>query len=391
MIKRKAEATLKRMALQFPVVAVTGPRQSGKTTLAKMVFPEKKYVSFEDKNLREMAKSAPSDFLLAFPDGAVFDEAQKVPEIFDAIKLAVDSGSYSPGKFILTGSSQFRLKENIAESLAGRAGILNLLPFSISELKNAGKLENAVYHTMFKGFYPPLYDDTKHFLPEDWLESYIDTYLDMDVKDWINPSNISLFRKFICFCAIYSGQMLNMESISRELGVSAVTVKNWLSILEASYIIHFVYPDTNNLGRTLVKTPKIYFVDPGLMCRLLRINNTEEMILSRYKGAVVETAAVSELLKSCFNEGKKAGLTYFRDKNGFEVDFIADWKHSCAIEVKSESFSENKLSANVKKYVGMRGDGTTGTVFYLGDFSCSIAGVEYVSWRDWGDFYNKFA
>ena len=336
MIERKAEKTLKRLASQFPVVAVTGPRQSGKTTLAKMVFPDKKYVSFDDKNMREIAKSSPSDFLLAFPDGAVFDEAQKVPEIFDAIKLNVDLKGYYPGKYILTGSSQFRLKENIVESLAGRAGILNLLPFSILELETAGKLGNTAYDTILKGFYPPLYDDTKHFLPEDWFESYINTYLDMDVKDWINPSNISVFRKFISFCAIYSGQMLNMESLSRELGVSSVTVKSWLSVLEASYIIHFVYPDTNNLGRTLVKTPKIYFVDPGLMCRLLRINNTEEMILSRYKGAVIETAAVSELLKSCFNEGKKAELTYFRDKNGFEVDFIADWKHTCAIEIKCE-------------------------------------------------------
>ena len=391
MIERKAEKTLKRLASQFPVVAVTGPRQSGKTTLAKMVFPEKKYISFDDKNMREIAKSSPSDFLLAFPDGAVFDEAQKVPEIFDAIKLNVDSQGYYPGKYILTGSSQFRLKENIAESLAGRAGVLNLLPFSIGELEAAGKLGNTAYDTMLKGFYPPLYDDAKHFLPEDWFESYINTYLDMDVKDWINPSNISVFRKFISFCAIYSGQMLNMESLSRELGVSSVTVKSWLSVLEASYIIHFVYPDTNNLGRTLVKTPKIYFVDPGLMCRLLRLNNTEEMILSRYKGAVIETAAVSELLKSCFNEGKKAELTYFRDKNGFEVDFIADWKHTCAIEIKSESYSENKLSSNVRKYLEMRGEETSGAVFYLGDISCNIAGVDYVSWRDWGKFYTKFA
>ena len=248
-----------------------------------------------------------------------------------------------------------------------------------------------MHHQYLKGFYPPLYDDAKHFLPEDWFESYINTYLDMDVRDWINPSNISVFRKFISFCAIYSGQMLNMESLSRELGVSSVTVKSWLSVLEASYIIHFVYPDTNNLGRTLVKTPKIYFVDPGLMCRLLRLNNTEEMILSRYKGAVIETAAVSELLKSCFNEGKKAELTYFRDKNGFEVDFIADWKQIYAIEIKSESYSENKLSSNVRKYLEMRGEETSGAVFYLGDISCNIAGVDYVSWRDWGKFYAKFA
>ena len=153
MIERTAKDALLRLASQFAVIGITGPRQSGKSTLAKMAFPEKRYVSFDDKAFREMAAANPMDFLLAFPDGAIIDEAQKVPEIFDAVKYYVDQGTYSPGKFILTGSSQFRLKKNIAESLAGRAGILNLLPFSISELKNAGKLENAVYHTMFKGFY----------------------------------------------------------------------------------------------------------------------------------------------------------------------------------------------------------------------------------------------
>ena len=305
MIERKAYAALMRLAKQFPVVAITGPRQSGKSTLTKYAFPDKKYISFDDKNLRELAKSNPGDFLKAFPKGLIIDEAQKVPEIFDAVKLIIDKGDYTPGKYILTGSSQFRLKQNITDSLAGRVGLLKLLPFSMEELKEAGLLPDEPYDIFFKGFYPPLHDASKHFYLDDWFENYIDTYLDLDVKDQINADNISAFRKFIQVCALYSGQMVNYDSISRDIGVSAVTIKNWCSILEASYIIHFLEPDSNNLGRTVVKTPKLYFVDSGLMCYLLRLESKEELLLDDHKGAVVETAAVSELLKKRYNDAKK--------------------------------------------------------------------------------------
>lgn len=384
MIERKAYAALIRLAEQFPVVAITGPRQSGKSTLTKYAFPDKKYISFDDKNLRELAKSNPGDFLKAFPDGVIIDEAQKVPEIFDAIKLIIDKSAYTPGKYILTGSSQFRLKQNITDSLAGRVGLIKLLPFSMQELKEAGLLPDEPYDIFFKGFYPPLHDTDKHFYLDDWFENYIDTYLDLDVKDQINADNVSAFRKFIQVCALYSGQMVNYDSISRDIGVSAVTIKNWCSILEASYIIHFLEPDSNNLGRTVVKTPKLYFVDSGLMCYLLRLESKEELLLDDHKDAVVETAAVSELLKKRYNDAKKANLTYYRDKNGFEVDIIADWKKNFAIEVKSKSDVEKKLSSSVKTYVGLRSDSVQGSVFYLGDVSCEINGIRYVAWNEWG-------
>ena len=384
MIKRNAYDALVRLAEQFPVVAITGPRQSGKTTLAKMAFPEKQYVSFDDKNMRELAKSNPGDFLRAFPDGAIIDEAQKVPDMFDAIKLIVDNGGYSPGKFILTGSSQFRLKENISDSLAGRIGLIKLLPFSIDELKEEGILSDDAYDYVFNGFYPPLYDSSKDYLRDDWFENYIDTYMDLDIKDQINPSNVNAFRKLIQLCAARSGQMVNYNGLSSGLGVSAVTIKSWLSILEASYIIHFLEPDSNNLGKSVVKTPKLYFVDSGLMCYLLRIDSKEELMLDDHKGAAVETMAVSELLKKRFNSGKKSNLTFFRDKNGFEVDTIADWKHTFAIEVKSNSNTEKKMSSNVRKYIDLRADGSEGKVYYLGDLTCELNGVQYVSWKDWG-------
>ena len=301
--------------------------------------------------------------------------------------MRVDSSGPEPGKFILTGSSQFRLRQNMTDSMAGRAAFLKLLPFSVGELKSEGALPDDPYDLIFGGQYPPLHDPDRRFIPEDWYESYIDTYLDLDVREQINVGNLSAFKKFIQICAVYSGQLLNMDSIARDIGISAPTVKKWLSILEMSYIIHFLEPDTNNLGRSVVKTPKMYFVDSGLMCHLLRLGTKEELFLSRSKGAAVETFAVSEMLKYRTNRGKKPELTFYRDTKGFEVDTIADWKHTFAIEIKSSHEPEAKLSANTKKYISLRGDADVrNAVFYLGDLSVSINGTSYVSWRDWGQY-----
>lgn len=387
MITRTAQDALLRLASQFPVIGVTGPRQSGKSTLTKATFPDKRYISFDDKSMRELAQSNPSDFVSAFPNGAIIDEAQKVPEIFDAVKMHVDSTDYQPGKFILTGSSQLRLKTNMTDSMAGRVAFLKLLPFSVKELREAELLPADPYSLIYSGQYPPLYDRQKHFIAEDWFESYIDTYLDLDVRDQINPSNLATFKRFIQVCAVHSGQLLSMDSIARDVGVSAPTIKNWLSILEASFIIHFLEPDTNNLGKSIVKTPKLYFVDSGLLCHLLRLDSKEELLLSRHKGAVVETFAVAELLKHRMNLGKKPNLTFYRDIKGFEVDTIADWKHTFAVEIKSASAPESKLSENTRKYLRLRNDANArSAVFYLGDLSMSINGTDYVGWRDWGGF-----
>lgn len=387
MINRTAKDTLLRLASQFPVVGITGPRQSGKTTLAQSVFPDKRYITFDDRNMRELAAANPGDFILAFPQGAIIDEAQKVPEIFDALKYHVDQTAWTPGKFILTGSSQFRLKKNMTESMAGRAAFLTLLPFSARELKDSELLPQIPYQLIFKGTYPPLHDPDKNFIPYDWFESYIDTYLDRDVRDLVNPGNLSVFRRFIQVCAVHSGQLLSKESIARDVGVSTPTITSWLSILETSFIIHFLEPDSNNLGKTVVKTPKLYFVDSGLLCHLLRLESVEDLLLSRHKGAVVETFAVAELLKQRFNQGRKPNLTFYRDKNGFEVDTIADWSHTFAIEIKSANAPESKLSANTRKYLELRNDeNARNAVFYLGDLNMTINGTEYVSWKNWSTF-----
>lgn len=388
-IQRIAKDALQRLASQFPVVGVTGPRQSGKSTLVQEVFPEKRYISFDDDNIRVLAKSNPKDFVDAFPEGVIIDEAQKVPELFNALKLKVDSEKSEAGKYILTGSSQFKLKKNMTDSLAGRVFFLELLPFSINELKEEDVLPENPYDLIFRGAYPPLHDSEKHFIPEDWFEGYIDTYISRDVEELINPSNSHVFKKFIQTCALHSGQMLSMDRIARDVGVTAPTIKSWLSILARSYIIHFLEPDSNNLGRALVKSPKLYFVDTGLLCHLLRIESKEQLLLSEKKGAVVETFAVSELLKQRTNAGRKGNLTYFRDRTGFEVDTIADWKHSFAIEIKSTTESEAKASRNLKKYLELKGDNDTrGAVFYLGDLTMNSNGIDYIGWRDWGKIKN---
>lgn len=391
MIQRKSKDALLRVASQFPVVGITGPRQSGKTTLVQTIFPDKRYITFDDDNMRELAKSNPKDFVDAFPNGVIIDEAQKVPEIFNALKIKVDSEKSEPGKYILTGSSQFKLKKNMTDSLSGRAFFLELLPFSLDELSNGGIDVGNPYDLIFKGLYPPLYDDEKHFIPDDWYEAYLDTYIARDVEEYINPTNISTFKKFIQICAIHSGQILSMDSIARGVGVSAPTIKSWLSILEQSYIIHLLEPDSNNLGKTLVKSPKLYFVDTGLLCYLLRINSKEDLLLNEMKGAVVETFAVSEMLKNRTNIGKKGNLTYFRDRGGFEVDTIADWDHTFAIEIKSTTETDTKASRNIKKYLDLKADKQTkGAIFYLGDNTIKINDIDYVGYKDWGKYSSKY-
>ncbi|HAL18207.1 MAG TPA: ATPase [Spirochaetaceae bacterium] len=303
--------------------------------------------------------------------------------------MDVDSGNAEPGKYVLTGSSGFRLKENITDSLAGRIGLIKLLPFSLSEIKNNTALEKDPYHYVFNGFYPPLYDDRKNFKPFDWFSNYIDTYLDLDVRENINNSNISLFRKFMTLCATYSGKLVNYDAISNDLGISSVTIKSWMSILENSFIITFLEPDLNNLGKSLVKTPKLYFTDTGLLCHLLRIKAREDLMLSPYKGAIVETMAVIELLKHRHNNSLKPDLSFFRDKNGLEVDIIASWDAPFAIEVKSNSMSDKKLSSHLRKYLALANNpNLKGKVFYLGDFSIPLEGIEYVGWQDWGGIEN---
>lgn len=380
MIQRNAQETLLRLAERFPAVAITGPRQSGKSALARAAFPDKRYISLADPDYRELARSDPGDFLRAFPGGLVIDEAQRVPELFDAVELAADAGTCTPGKYILIGSCRFRRKTDAS----GSVGCLELLPLSLQELAAADALPDDPYDLFLRGGYPSLHDPEKPGRADDWYEHYTDSYLELDVRDQIHPSNRDAFRKFLPVCALQSGQLVNYDRMAREVGVSAVTVKHWCSVLETSYLIHFVAPDPEDLGRTVVRTPKLYFTDSGLLCYLLRLASKEDLLLSRRKDAIVETAAVSELCKARYNMAETANLTFYRDKNGFEVDLVADWACSFAMEIKSSRDAGEKLASGVRRYVRMRQDGTGGQVLYLGDVSCEVRGVQYLSWKDWG-------
>lgn len=384
MINREAKNEIENLAGQFPVVGITGPRQSGKTTLAKLIFPQKKYVTFDDISVREVAKNNPIDFVRAFPDGVIIDEVQKVPEIFDTIKLFVDSGEYSPGKYILTGSSQFRLRKGMSESLSGRAAYFNLLPFTISEVLSSEKSGDSVYDIILRGQYPPLYDKSKKYKPKNWFEGYIDTYLDMDVKNEINVSNLLEFKKFIKICALNSGGILSYDSVARHLSVSAPTIKQWISILEKSYIIHLLPPVSENEGKTLVKSPKIYFLDSGLLCHLLGISNESELLLSEHKGHIIETFAISEVLKRRYNQGEKDGVFFYRDKNKVEVDLVIEGKKNQAIEIKSDPSPNPKHTKQLNKFVSDIPDIEYNKyVFYLGDLDIKLDDVQFVPWNEW--------
>lgn len=384
MIIRQAAETLRKMASQFPAVGIIGPRQSGKTTLAKMTFPEKEYVSFDDADVYAAALKSPQDFLLAFPDGAIIDEAQKLPAIFDAVKFNIDGSKYQPGKFILTGSSKFKLHVNMSDSLAGRAAFLRLLPLSIAELRQANLLPEVVFDLILRGQYAPMYDVEKHFDSRFWYSAYIDTYIDLDVKHQINQSNVSVFRKFLQICAQYSGGLLSMNSLSKDAGVSVPTVKNWLSILEDSYVIHLLESNYSNLGKRLTKTPKLYFCDTGLLCHLLRIYDRKKLLLGDRKGALVETLAISELLKQGYNRGVKPNLSFYRDVDGFEIDAIVEETENYAVEIKSVTNDVTKLTKNIQKYIELRKGDAKGMVYYLGDVTTKSDDVSFVSWRDWG-------
>jgi predicted AAA+ superfamily ATPase len=382
MIYRDAMGTIERQAKGFPVIAIIGPRQSGKTTLAKLAFPKKPFVSFDDEQMRAVATENPQDFLLAFPDGCIIDEAQRVPKIFNAVKYYVDKAPSIMGLYILTGSNRFSLKHGITESLAGRVAYINLLPFSVGELSNAGILTDDPFRMMVKGQYPPLYD--RDVDPQDWYQAYIETYLERDVGSLVNPGNKLAFKKFISLCAHRSGQLLVLSALAKECEVSIPTISSWLSILESSFIVYLMEPFFSNLGKRLTKTPKLFFLDSGLLCHLLRIHTREELILSQYKGHVTETFAIYELLKERFNQGRPPELSFYRDKNGLEVDAIAQWNTKVAIEVKSSTRPNAEFQKNLMKFVKLDEKNTYETkVFYLGDRLFTINGTDYVPWQKW--------
>ncbi|MBN2831606.1 MAG: ATP-binding protein [Candidatus Omnitrophica bacterium] len=332
MVKRALAKKLKGLALKFPVVSIVGPRQSGKTTLVKSVFPDKEYVNLENLDTREFALNDPRGFLATYNKGAIIDEAQRAPALFSYIQAAVDR-SNKAGRFILTGSQNILLQENISQTLAGRVAILKLLPFSLEELKNTRYEPDSAEEYIFTGAYPRIYD--KKIDPHDWYPNYIQTYIERDVRLIKNIPDLNTFQKFIKLCAGRIGQVLNLLSLGNDCGIAHNTAKSWISVLESTYIVFLLRPYHKNFNKRLIKMPKLYFYDTGLACSLLGIENKKQLSTHYSGGSLFESFALSEIIKHRFNRGLEPRCYYLRDRTGNEVDCIMEKDKSLlSIEVK---------------------------------------------------------
>lgn len=324
MILRDLAITLKFRATQYPVVMVTGPRQSGKTTLCKSCFPDKPYSNLERPDIREFAASDPTGYLSQFPLGAVIDEIQRVPELLSWIQVRVDEHNMA-GEFILTGSHQFELNRHISQSLAGRTALLNLLPLSVSELRAYGA-SCGIDRLLHAGGYPRIHADALD--PSVALGDYFATYVESDLRELINLRNIRQFELFVRLAAGRTGQLLNLQSLAADAGISGITAKEWLSLLEASFIVFLLPPWFANIGKRLTKSPKLYFHDVGLASWLLGIRQESHLEVHPLKGQLFENLVVLEIMKQFFNQGKHPQLHFYRDSSGLEADIVfeeGDW------------------------------------------------------------------
>ncbi len=347
MIKRALTKEVKQTAKEFKLVCVTGPRQSGKTTLCKHLFGNKPYVTLEDIDTSEKANRNAKAFLLQFKNGAIIDEAQRVPALFNYLQGIVDA-KQTHNQFVLTGSNNFLLQQNISQSLAGRVGYIELLPFSLSELQNKKKLKTATAEKlMLNGFYPAVI--TKKSSAARWYPNYIKTYLEKDVRLIRNIGSLSLFNKFLKLCAGRSAQLLNINALANEVGVDNKTLQAWLGVLESSYIIFLLQPYYQNFNKRVIKSPKLYFYDTGLLCSLLGITSESALQKSNFYGHLFENFMVSEIRKNRLNKEQNGNMYFFRDSSGNEIDVILEKDGELIpVEVKSSKKADNSSLKNIK-------------------------------------------
>ena len=402
MIARHLSKTLKAAARDYPVVTLTGPRQSGKTTLVRAAFPRHRYASLEDPDTRTFATEDPRGFLDQFRGRVILDEVQRVPDLFSYIQGIVDRVN-RPGQFILSGSQNFLLMHRVTQSLAGRCAVLRLLPFSRSELmgrpirdiaksfqarqpgrSTAAKKAADLFETLFTGGFPRIHD--KGLKPQSWLANYYQTYLERDVRDLLNVGDIEGFGRFVRLCAGRSGQLLNASSLAADAGVSHTTARRWLSILEASFVIYLLRSHHRNFNKRLVKSPKLYFLDTGLLCYLLRVQSAEDLIAHAARGAIFETWVVSEALKNVYNRGAEPDLYFWRDSAGHEVDLLIDLgAKQIPIEVKSGQTVASDFFAEIDYWRNLaRQPGSTAGLVYGGEASHTRRGIAVLSWSEWG-------
>lgn len=380
MIQRTIQVQLKKLAAMYPVVTITGPRQSGKTTLAKMTFPDYRYVSLENFDVRQMTEADPKGFLKSYAAPVILDEIQRVPALLSYIQTIVDENK-SSGQYILTGSHQPQLGQGVSQSLAGRTGILQLLPLSISELASADiVLSRDQYIT--QGFMPRLYDtslDAKNL-----YRDYFSTYVEKDVRMMLNIKNLSAFEAFVKLLAGRVGQLVNLSSLANDVGISAPTLKEWLSVLEASFIVFQLPCYFENFGKRLVKSKKLYFTEVGLAAWMLGIETPEQVARDPLFGGLFENMVVMEALKSRFNAGEMPNLYFLRDSQGLEADLLLRKSHNelIPIEIKGGMTWNKDFCRNLLKLRKLSDKFVSGYVIYSGDLTPEIDGIKYLNFKE---------
>ena len=379
-IQRTAEKTLLNLLLQYPVVAVTGPRQSGKTTLVRHACPDKPYVLLEDLDTRQFAQDDPRGFLNQYPDGAVFDEIQRCPDLLSYLQGIVDHDQ-RPGLFVLTGSQQFGLRSNINQTLAGRVALLPLLPFSLNALDSVGLVPESLTELLWKGCYPPLYD--RGYDPGTWCGNYVRTYLERDVRELINVRDLSTFQRFLRLCAGRSGQLVNLSGLAGDCGITHNTAKAWIAVLEASYIVYLLQPHHQNFNKRLVKTPKLYFLDTGLAAWLLGIRDPDQLRLHPLYGSLFESFVVSEFLKARWHAGLEPNLYFWRDRSGHEVDLLVDeGSRIMPVEVKSGQTVAADFLKPIHRWQALAGDAAgPARLIYGGTVRQERTNCTIIPWR----------
>lgn len=379
MIVRTLRTKLKNLFEKFPVLAVLGPRQSGKTTLVQDIFPQLTYVNMEDLSQRNFALEDPKGFLDQHSDGMILDEVQHVPDLFSYIQVYVDKKE-RPGQYVLTGSRQFMVHEKISQSLAGRVALTTLLPLSLDELKQGNLMEDDVASQMFKGFYPRIY--RYQIEPSDFYPSYIQTYIERDIRQIKNISDLALFQKFLKLCAGRVGQLLNLSSLANDCGISPLKAREWLSVLETSFITYLLKPHHKNFNKRLVKTPKLYFYDTGLLCSLLDIHSPEQLENHFARGAIFENLIIIEFLKQCYHQGHQPNFYFWRDKIGHEIDLIIDQAGILTpIEIKSGKTINTNFFSNLEYFRKLSGQ-EKAFLYYGGEESQNRTKATVRSWRD---------
>ncbi len=386
-IVRNAGATLLRLAEGFPVVAVTGPRQSGKTTLARAAFPQLPYVNLEDPDTLALALEDPRRFFARHAEGAVLDEVQRAPALLSYLLGIADAHARQSlmGRFVLTGSQQFGLLDGISQSLAGRAGLLTLLPLAQPEL-NGVDAGATLEQRLWRGGYPALHAARQRPEPAHWFAAYVATYVERDVRQLLNVGNLLAFQRFLLLCAARSAQLLNLNGLATDCGISQPTARQWLTVLQASHLIALLPPYHRNFGKRQVKTPKLYFLDTGLLCHLLRIASPDELQVHAARGAVFETWVVAEVLKHRHNLGLAADLHFWRDNHGLEADLVFEHAGRLhGVECKSgTTFVAEWLKPARRWRETVGAEAAPPLLVYGGDAGFEGADYRVIGWREVG-------